>query len=209
MISKEEVLKEILENKLVAVVRGKDKEEALNIIEACVEGGIKLIEVTYTNKDASEIIKHLCENNKKALVGAGSVISLDRAKAALESGAKFIVGPNYDEAINEFCMINNILYIPGSLTPTEIMRAVNSGVDIIKLFPGDLVGAKYVKAIKAPMPEVRMMVTGGVNLDNIEEWFKAGVQSVGLGSVLTEGTDNNYEKIKAKAASFLAKVKGE
>lgn len=209
MDHRQDILDEIIKNKLVAVVRGKDKNEAQEIISAGIEGGLKLIEVTYTNKDAAEIIQFFSTSNEEVIVGAGSVVSLEIAVSAVESGAQFIVGPNYDEQINEYCKQKKVIYIPGCVTPTEIRNAVNAGVEMIKLFPGDLVGPKYVKAIKAPMPDVRIMVTGGVNLNNLQEWFDVGVESAGLGSVLTHGTDYDYNKIVENARSFVSAVVGE
>lgn len=209
MDHRQDILDEIIKNKLVAVVRGKDKNEAQEIISAGIEGGLKLIEVTYTNKDAAEIIRFFSKSNEEVIVGAGSVVSLEIAMSAVESGAQFIVGPNYDEQINEYCKQKKVIYIPGCVTPTEIRNAVNAGVEMIKLFPGDLVGPKYVKAIKAPMPDVRIMVTGGVNLNNLQEWFDVGVESAGLGSVLTHGTDYDYNKIVENARSFVSAVVGE
>lgn len=204
-----DVLKNIIKNKIVAVIRGNSKVEAENIIEGAIKGGIKVIEVTYTNKDASEIIKNLVDKHEDAVIGAGSVLNIDIAKEAVKAGSKFIVGPNFDSAISEYCLQNEVEYIPGCFTPTEIVNALNSGVKVIKLFPGEAVGPKYIKAIKAPIKDVKVMVTGGVNVENLEEWLESGADSVGIGSVLTLGTDNDQEKIAINARKFMEKVEGD
>lgn len=203
------IVERIMENKLVAVIRGNSKEEAEKIIEAVIEGGIKVIEVTYTNKDASEIIKSLVGKYKDVVIGAGSVLTLDTAKEAFKAGSEFIVGPNFDSSISRYCLQKEVEYIPGCLTPTEIVNALNTGVKVIKLFPGEVVGPKYIKAIKAPIKDVRIMVTGGVNLENLEEWLDNGADALGLGSILTSGTNNDKEKIAGNARKFVEKVKGE
>jgi 2-dehydro-3-deoxyphosphogluconate aldolase / (4S)-4-hydroxy-2-oxoglutarate aldolase len=204
-----DLLKKIIKNKIVAVIRGNSKEEAENIIEGAIKGGIKIIEVTYTNKDASEVIRNLVGKYEDVVIGAGSVLRIDTAKEAVNAGAQFIVGPNFDSFISQFCLENKVNYIPGCFTPTEIVNALNSGVKVIKLFPGEAVSPKYIKAIKAPIKDVKVMVTGGVNLENIQEWLENGADSLGVGSVLTAGTNNNKEKIAENARRFMEKVEGD
>lgn len=200
------IVENIMENKIVAVIRGNDKEEALNIIEGAIEGGIKLIEVTYTNKDASEIIKSLVGKYKDVVIGAGSVLNVDTAREAIKAGSEFIVGPNFDELIGDYCTEKNVEYIPGCFTPTEIVNALNSGVKVVKLFPGEALGPSYIKAIKAPIKNVKIMVTGGVNLENLNEWLNSGADSVGIGSILTSGANSDRVKIAENARRFMEKV---
>lgn len=206
MGSKRSTLDMILTRKLVAVVRGKDKEEGSKIIEACKEAKLSLIEITYTNKDASELIERYSKDDELC-VGAGTVINVDTAKRAIKNGAKFIVGPNFDEDLAVYCNDNNILYIPGCLTPTEIIRAQKYNCKIIKLFPGDLVGPEYIKAIKAPIPDIKIMVTGGVNIENINQWLENGAEALGIGSLLTKKTNLEHDNIVSKAKGFLDKIK--
>lgn len=203
------ILDKIIINKIVAVIRGNNKEEAEEIIKGVIEGGIKIIEVTYTNKDASQIIKSLVGKYKDVVIGAGSVLTLDTAKEAIEAGSQFIVGPNFDALISKCCSESKVDYIPGCVTPTEIVNALSTGVKMIKLFPGEAVGPKYIKSIKAPIKEVKIMVTGGVNLDNIEEWISNGADALGIGSILTSGTNNEEEKIVRNSKRFVEKVEGE
>lgn len=203
------ILDKVIKNKIVAVIRGNNKEEAEAIIKGAVEGGIKIIEVTYTNKDASEIIKSLVNKYDDVVVGAGSVLNINTAREAIEAGSQFIVGPNFHSTINKYCQDKKVDYIPGCFTPTEVVNALNEGVKLIKLFPGEVLGPKYIKAIKAPIKDARIMVTGGVNLKNIEEWLNSGADALGIGSILTSGTNNEHEKIVSSARSFVEKVVGE
>ncbi|MCT8975919.1 bifunctional 2-keto-4-hydroxyglutarate aldolase/2-keto-3-deoxy-6-phosphogluconate aldolase [Clostridium sp. CX1] len=203
------ILDKIIKNKIVAVIRGNNKEEAEGIIKAAIHGGIKIVEVTYTNKDASEIIKGLVNKYADVVIGAGSVLNVDTAREAIEAGAQFIVGPNFHSSINKYCQDKRIDYVPGCFTPTEVVNALSEGVELIKLFPGEVLGPKYIKAIKAPIKNVRVMVTGGVNLENIEEWLNSGADALGIGSILTSGTNNEHEKIAGKARSFMGKVAGD
>lgn len=204
-----DILKSIIKNKIVAVIRGNRRGEAENIIEGVIKGGIKIIEVTYTNKDASEIINNLVGNYEDVVIGAGSVLNIETAKEAVKAGAQFIVGPNFDREVSKYCLDKKVEYIPGCFTPTEIVNALNSGIRLIKLFPGEALGPKYIKAIKAPIKDVRVMVTGGVNLENLEEWLEGGADSVGIGSILTVGTNSDKEKIAVNAKKFMERVEGD
>lgn len=197
------VLEELKESGIVVVIRGENHEEAISYIEACLRGGIKSIELTYTIPNVVELIKKY-SYKKEILIGAGSVLNGRMASDAIDAGAKYIVSPGYSEEVNIVCKASNILYLPGCMTVSEIMNAMDEGNEMIKLFPGDLFGAKYVKAIKAPIPKVGIMPTGGVTLDNIEEWFENGVSCVGVGSSLLKGS---LEEIEERAKKFVDKFK--
>ncbi len=196
------VLEELKNYGIVAVVRGKNHEEAIDYMEACLRGGVKALELTYTIPNVVELIRTY-SLREDALIGVGSVLNEKMAIDAIEAGAKYVVSPGYNEAVNEVCKRENILYLPGCMTVSEIIKAMDSGNKMIKLFPGDLFGPKYVKAIKAPIPNVEIMPTGGVTVDNIEEWFKNGVACVGAGSSLIKGTS---EEIEATAKRFVEKI---
>lgn len=196
------VLEELKNYGIVAVVRGKNHEEAIDYMEACLRGGVKALELTYTIPNVVELIRTY-SLREDALIGVGSVLNEKMAIDAIEAGAKYVVSPGYSEAVNEVCKRENVLYLPGCMTVSEIMKAMDSGNKMIKLFPGDLFGPKYVKAIKAPIPNVEIMPTGGVTVDNIEEWFKNGVACVGAGSSLIKGT---AEEIEATAKRFVEKI---
>lgn len=196
------ILNELKANGIVAVVRGKNHEEARGYMEACLRGGIKSLELTYTIPNVCELIKEY-SSHEEALIGVGSVLNAKMASDAIEAGAKYVVSPGYSEEVNKVCKEMNVLYLPGCMTVGEIMKAMDAGNKMIKLFPGDVFGAKYVKAIKAPIPNVEIMPTGGVSVDNIEEWFANGVSCVGVGSSLIKGS---LEDIENTAKAFMKKM---
>ena len=196
------ILNELKANGIVAVVRGKSHEEARGYMEACFRGGIKSLELTYTIPNVCELIKEY-SSHEEALIGVGSVLNAKMASDAIEAGAKYVVSPGYSEEVNKVCKEMNVLYLPGCMTVSEIMKAMDAGNKMIKLFPGDVFGAKYVKAIKAPIPNVEIMPTGGVSVDNIEEWFANGVSCVGVGSSLIKGS---LEDIENTAKAFMKKM---
>lgn len=196
------ILDELKANGVVAVVRGKSHEEARGYMEACLRGGIKSLELTYTIPNVCELIKEY-SSHTEALIGVGSVLNGKMASDAIEAGAKYVVSPGYSEEVNKVCKEMNVLYLPGCMTVSEIMKAMDAGNKMIKLFPGDVFGAKYVKAIKAPIPNVEIMPTGGVSVDNIEEWFANGVSCVGVGSSLIKGS---LEDIENTAKAFMKKI---
>ena len=196
------ILDELKASGVVAVVRGKSHEEARGYMEACLKGGIKSLELTYTIPNVCELIKEY-SSHAEALIGVGSVLNGKMASDAIEAGAKYVVSPGYSEDVNKVCKEMNVLYLPGCMTVSEIMKAMDAGNKMIKLFPGDVFGAKYVKAIKAPIPNVEIMPTGGVSVDNIEEWFANGVSCVGVGSSLIKGS---LEDIENTAKAFMKKM---
>ena len=196
------ILNELKANGIVAVVRGKSHEEARGYMEACLRGGIKSLELTYTIPNVCDLIKEYTSHTE-ALIGVGSVLNGKMASDAIEAGAKYVVSPGYSEEVNEVCKGRKVLYLPGCMTVSEIMKAMDAGNKMIKLFPGDVFGAKYVKAIKAPIPHVEIMPTGGVSVDNIDEWFANGVSCVGVGSSLIKGT---LEDIENTAKAFVKKM---
>ncbi|MGU8378662.1 bifunctional 4-hydroxy-2-oxoglutarate aldolase/2-dehydro-3-deoxy-phosphogluconate aldolase [Clostridium perfringens] len=196
------ILDELKASGVVAVVRGKSHEEARGYMEACLKGGIKSLELTYTIPNVCELIKEY-SSHAEALIGVGSVLNGKMASNAIEAGAKYVVSPGYSEEVNKVCKEMNVLYLPGCMTVSEIMKAMDAGNKMIKLFPGDVFGAKYVKAIKAPIPNVEIMPTGGVSVDNIEEWFANGVSCVGVGSSLIKGS---LEDIENTAKAFMKKM---
>lgn len=201
------ILEKLKGNGIVAVIRGKNHEEAKEYMEACLRGGVKSLELTYTIPNVVELIKEY-SSNEEALIGVGSVLNGKMASDAIEAGAKYVVSPGYSEEINTVCRAMNVLYLPGCMTVGEIMKAMDAGNKMIKLFPGDLFGAKFVKAIKAPIPNVEIMPTGGVSVDNIEEWFENGVACVGVGSSLIKGSLEDIENTAKEFISKFKKIKG-
>lgn len=197
------ILEKLKESKIVAVIRAKDHQQTREYVDACIKGGIKSLELTYSIPDVCELIKEY-SSQEDLLVGVGSVLNKKMALDAIEAGAKYVVSPGYSEEVNVVCKEKNILYLPGCMTVTEIMKAMDAGNKMIKLFPGDLFGAKFVKAIKAPIPNVEIMPTGGVTTENVKEWFENGVSCVGAGSSLIKGSAQDIEKT---AKEFVKLIK--
>lgn len=204
-MSKQETLRKIHEQGIVAVVRGKDKEQGLAYSKACIAGGVECIEVTFTVPNAVDVLRSLNDElGDSALLGAGTVLDPVTARLAIMNGAKFIVSPAFDEEVAKLCNLYQIPYMPGCTTPTEMVEALKFGVDVIKVFPGSLVGPKYFKDILAPLPHVNIMPTGGVSLDNVDQWFANGAFAIGVGSALVKGS---HDEIVEKAEKFVQAVK--
>lgn len=198
------MLNKLKELGVIAVIRAKSHEEAMGVIEACLKGGVKALELTYTIPNVVDVIKEVNEKYSDAVVGVGSVLNAKMANDAIDAGATYVVGPGYSEEVNTVCHARGIDYLPGCMTVTEVMHAMETGNSLVKIFPGECFGPKYIKAVKAPIPNVDIMPTGGVNIDNIEEWFKAGVSCVGVGSALTGA--GSLEDIENLAKEFVKKV---
>ena len=207
---KHPILNQIAASGVVAVVRAETKEEATQIALACIEGGLKAIELTFTVPNAHEVIKHLSVHisTDKLILGAGTVLDKETAKLAIESGAKYIVSPGFDLETALYCKDIDVPYMPGCLTITEMLTALKAGVEVVKLFPGSAFGPSYVKAVKGPLPNINIMPTGGVSLSNVAEWVKNGVVAVGVGGELTApAKKGDYEGVKANAKAFVEAFK--
>ena len=205
MLKKYKILNKILDTAIVAVIRGESVEEGKRIIKACLKGGIKAIEITYTLPNASEIIKELKNENlnKEIIIGAGTVLDETTARLAILSGADFIVSPDFNKNTAQVCNLYQVPYIPGCMTITEITTALKYGVDLIKLFPANSFESNFIKSLKGPFPNINIMTTGGISLDNVENWLKNGAVVVGAGGKLASGTDDEIIKT---AQSFIKKI---
>lgn len=206
---KQDILKRITDVGVVAVVRAENSETAIRISEACIKGGIPAIEVTFTVPDAQSVIAGLARRftAKELIVGAGTVLDPETARIAILAGAQYIVGPNFNPEVATLCNRYQIPYMPGCLTITEMVHAMEAGCDIIKLFPGSAFGPNYVKAVKGPLPQVNLMPTGGVALENVHEWIKNGVVAVGVGGELTgPAKKGDFAAVEKNAADFVAAV---
>lgn len=191
---------------IVAVIRGKSHEEATGYMEACLKGGVKALELTYSIPNVCELIEKW-STHSEALIGVGSVLNGKMAYDAIKAGAKYVVSPGYNEEVNTVCKASGILYLPGCMTVTEIMNAMEKGNKMIKLFPGEVFGPKYVKSIKAPIPNVEVMPTGGVSVDNVKEWFENGVSCVGAGGSLIKGSLEDIENTAKKFVELIKEVR--
>ncbi|NLM14187.1 MAG: bifunctional 4-hydroxy-2-oxoglutarate aldolase/2-dehydro-3-deoxy-phosphogluconate aldolase [Epulopiscium sp.] len=210
MIPKIETLKRIMDVGIVAVVRAENEEKAEKIAQACIEGGIPAIEVTFTVPRADRVIESLKSKFTKdeLIVGAGTVLDSETARVAILAGAEYIVSPGFDLETAKLCNRYQIPYMPGCMTITEIIRAMEAGADVIKVFPGSAFGPDIIKAIKGPLPQAVLMPTGGVSLDNVDQWIKNGCVAVGVGGELTAGAKTgNYELITETAKKFIEKIK--
>jgi len=204
------VYNRIRETGIIAVIRARSSEDALKITEAVKEGGIDVIEITLTVPGAIDTIKTLSKifNEEEILLGAGTVLDPESARLAMLAGAKFIVSPSLSLDVIKTCNRYQILNMPGCMTVTEMVAALEAGADIIKLFPGSILGPKSVKAFRGPLPQAQFIPTGGVNLDNAAEWLENGCLAVGIGSELTAGSDKGFfSRITEKARQFRTIVK--
>lgn len=210
MSKKLETLKKITDVGVVAVVRAESAEQAIKIAEACREGGIPAIEITFTVPYADEVIRELSKAYKggEMIVGAGTVLDAETARIAILAGAEYIVSPCLDEETIKLCNRYQIPVMPGCVTIKEMVTAMELGADIIKVFPGEMVGPSYIKAVKGPLPQAPLMPTGGVSLDNTAEWIKNGCVAVGVGGSLTAGAKTgNYAEVTETAKKFVEAVK--
>ena len=205
-MQKSETIQAIAKSGVVAVVRGDSKKQAYQTAKACVTGDIKAIEMTFTAPAADQNITELKQEyqaDTDVVIGAGTVLDVTTARIAILAGAKFIVSPAFDQATALLCNEYQIPYIPGCMTLTEIQTAMKYGAEVIKAFPGSVLGTKFVHAIKAPLPQVNIMPTGGVNLENMKDWFAAGVVAIGAGSDLTGAAKNNdFAAVTKKAQAY-------
>ena len=197
-MEKSEVLKRLTDCGVVAVVRAENAEQAEKIVDACIRAGIVGIEITFTVPGAADIIKKLASTYKpeEILIGAGTVLDPETARTAILAGAQFVVSPCLNAETVKLCLRYQVACMAGAMTIKEAVECMEAGTDIIKIFPGNLFGPKIISAIKGPLPQARMMPTGGVSAENAGEWIKAGAVAVGAGGDLTKGAKTgDYESI--------------
>ncbi|MGL4588761.1 MAG: bifunctional 4-hydroxy-2-oxoglutarate aldolase/2-dehydro-3-deoxy-phosphogluconate aldolase [Mycoplasmatales bacterium] len=203
------MIEKLLEEKIVAVLRGKDHDEIMLYVDAIIEGKINAIELTYSIPNVLEFVGKVKEKYPFALIGMGSVLNEKMAIDAINAGCSYIVSPGFSPKVSDVCKNKNMLYLPGCMTATEIMNAMDHGHEYIKLFPGDIFSPGYIKSILAPIPNVKIMVTGGVDVDNVKEWFANGVVMVGVGSSLQKpGTTGDFNGVKILAEKFKENING-
>ncbi|MGX7777016.1 bifunctional 4-hydroxy-2-oxoglutarate aldolase/2-dehydro-3-deoxy-phosphogluconate aldolase [Streptococcus pluranimalium] len=198
------------ENYFFAVVRGRDENDAKEIARYAIKGGIRNIEITFSTPNAPQVIHDLsnefigCED---VVIGAGTVMDADLAKQAIDAGAQFLVSPHFCKSIQEVATLNHRLYFPGCATATEVVRAMEAGCPIIKVFPGGLVGPSFIKDIHGPIPQVELMPSGGVSVKNVAAWKQAGACAVGIGSALAARvSEDGYESVTEIAKEFVKAI---
>ena len=209
-MKKEQVLAEIQRVGVVAVVRAENADKAIRIADACIEGGIPAIELTFTVPAAHHVIEELANRyqNGEILLGAGTVMDPETARIAILSGAQYVVSPYFSEETVRLCNRYRVACMPGAMSIKEVVTAMEAGADIIKVFPGEAFGPKIIKAIKGPIPQAELMPTGGVDINNVDEWIRAGAVAVGVGGALTAGAKTgDYASITRLGREFVEKVK--
>jgi 2-dehydro-3-deoxyphosphogluconate aldolase/(4S)-4-hydroxy-2-oxoglutarate aldolase len=206
-----ENLQRVLDTGIVAIIRAPSSEQLMNVARALFDGGIDVIEVTFTVPNALEILAAVKKDlGSRVLLGAGTVLDPETARAALFAGAEFLVSPSLNPDVIQLCNRYDKVVMPGAFTPTEILAAWEAGADIVKVFPSDTVGPSYLKALKGPFPQIRLMPTGGVNLQTLPDFIMAGACAVGVGSSLVEPQairDGNMNRLRELAAQYLQVLK--
>jgi len=210
LIPRINVLQKLMQSGVVAVVRAQNSEQAIKITEACMKGGIAAIEITFTIPEAAQVIADLRKaySPEEMIIGAGTVLDPETARIAILAGAQYIVSPSLNLETVKLCNRYQVPVMPGAMTIAEVIAAMEAGADIVKIFPGDAFGPSFIKAIKGPIPQAPLMPTGGVNLENVGEWIKAGCVAVGIGGNLTAGAKTgDYQSIEEIAKQFIGKVR--
>ena len=209
-MNKSEVLQRIHDTGLIPVVRAESAELAVRAVEAINAGGVDVLEVTMTVPAAIGVIEQLTTMFGEALIGAGTVLDQETADRCIQAGAQFIVSPALNEDTIAFCRANDVAVFPGALTPTEVVRAWNAGADAVKIFPASAVGgAGYLKSLKAPLPQIEMIPTGGVSLKTAADFIAAGAFALGVGADLVDVKAiraGETEKVTQAARAYLAAV---
>ena len=187
-MNKSEVLKQIKDTGVIPVVRATTADEAMRAIDAIREGGISVLEITMTVPNAFSVIEQVTTRfGSDALVGAGTVLDAETAKACIGNGAEFIVSPSLNLETIAYCREQDVAVMPGALTPTEVVNAWNAGADFVKVFPAGAVGGpSYLKALKAPLPQIELVPTGGVSLKTAADFIRAGAAALGVGTDLVD-----------------------
>ncbi len=209
-IKKFEILEKIHARGIVAVIRAKDAETGKGIADAVFEGGIPAIEMTMTVPGALKIIENMAEyyKGKDIILGAGTVMDPETARMCILSGAEYIISPYLNPEVITMCNRYSVPCMPGIGTVTELVHAMEMGVDVVKAFPGNVLGPGFIKAVHGPVPHANIMPTGGVSPSNVEEWLKAGAFALGMGGALTkpDGKEGDYEAIRKTSELVVRKI---
>jgi 2-dehydro-3-deoxyphosphogluconate aldolase / (4S)-4-hydroxy-2-oxoglutarate aldolase len=210
LMLKRDVLGQICDSGLIAVIRADDPEEAVRIADACRAGGAVALEITFTVPRAQNAIEQLRDrsDSKNCVVGAGTVLDPETARLAILSGARFIVSPALNLETAKLCNRYQIPYMPGASTVREVIEGMESGADIIKVFPGEVTGPPFVRAVKAALPQASLVPTGGVTVDNARDWISAGCVAVGAGSSLTRSAaTGDFQTITNLTKRFIEEIR--
>jgi 2-dehydro-3-deoxyphosphogluconate aldolase/(4S)-4-hydroxy-2-oxoglutarate aldolase len=210
-MSKEHDLQRVLECGIVAVVRSPDSQQLVDAARALADGGVTVIEITMSVPGALDVVRQVRQAlGDRILLGAGTILDPETARAALLAGAEYIVAPTLNLDVIRLCQRYDKLVMPGAFTPTEILTAWEAGADIVKVFPADVVGPAFFKALRGPLPQVRLMPTGGVDLNTAADFLKAGACCLGVGGQLVEPkavAERNFDRIRDLARQYAAVVR--
>ncbi len=210
-MSKEAQLRQVLECGIVAVVRSPDSQQLVEVTRALADGGVTVVEITMTVPNALEVLRQVRQAlGERVLLGAGTILDPETARAALLAGAEYLVAPTVNLDVIRLCQRYDKLVMPGAFTPTEILSAWEAGADIVKVFPADVVGPAFFKALRGPLPQVRLMPTGGVDLSTAADFLRAGACCLGVGGQLVEPravAEGNFDRIRDLARQYVAIVK--
>src|SRR3954466_3614867 len=210
-MSRESQLKQVLDCGLVAVVRSQDSQQLVEVVRALADGGVTVVEITMSVPNALDVLRQVRHAlGDRVLLGAGTVLDPETARAVLLAGAEYIVAPTVNLDVIRLCRRYDKLVMPGAFTPTEILSAGEAGADIVKVFPAEVVGPAYFKALRGPLPQVRLMPTGGVDLTTAADFLKAGACCLGVGSQLVEPravAEGNFGRIRSLAAQYVEVVR--
>lgn len=210
-MKKDSHLQWVLDAGIVAVVRAPDGQQLVDVARALADGGVTVIEITMSVPNALDVMRQVRQAlGQRILLGAGTVLDPETARAVLLVGAEYIVTPTLDLDVIRLCRRYDKLILPGAFTPTEILTAWEAGADIVKVFPAEVVGPAFFKAVRGPLPQVRLMPTGGVDLNTAADFLKAGACCLGLGSQLVEPkavAEGNFDRIRDLARQYVAIVK--
>ena len=200
----------VIDNPVLAIMRNIPTEKVLNYVGAAIEGGVGFFEVALNSKDAYEQIKLLKKNFQNIPIGAGTAITVERAKAAIEAGADFLLSPSTDENVLAYCQKNQIAIMPGALTPSDVSKCLRYGFPVIKLFPAGDMPMGYIKSLKGPFDETEYVAIGGVKKENMAQFFQQGYLGVGIGSNIIPNDmiqRNAWEEASAYVAELVAIAK--
>jgi 2-dehydro-3-deoxyphosphogluconate aldolase/(4S)-4-hydroxy-2-oxoglutarate aldolase len=210
-MSKQSDLSRVLDAGIVAVVRSPDSSQLVEVCRALADGGVHVVEITMTVPDALDVVRAVRKAlGDRVLLGAGTILDPETGRAALLAGAEYLVAPTLNLDVIRLCARYDKLVMPGCFTPTEILTAWEAGADIIKVFPADVVGPAFFRAMRGPLPQIRLMPTGGVDLNTAADFLRAGACCLGVGGQLVEPkavAARDFERIRRLAAEYVSIVK--
>jgi 2-dehydro-3-deoxyphosphogluconate aldolase / (4S)-4-hydroxy-2-oxoglutarate aldolase len=209
-MAKEDHLRRILDGGIVAVVRSPDSSELVEVARALADGGVSVVEITMSVPDALDVLRRVRSAlGDRLLLGAGTILDTETARAALLAGAEYLVAPTLNLDVIRLCQRYDKVVMPGAFTPTEILTAWEAGADVVKVFPAEVVGPAFFKAMRGPLPQVRLMPTGGVDLTTAAAFLKAGACCLGVGSQLVEPravAERDFDRLRDLARQYVAIV---